>query len=70
MIRLLSVFVFLSLLVTGYIYSTSSTEANVVILSPERPCVGFLDDKEMYETCREVWEFERRHSTDVQISLD
>ena len=70
MIRLLSVFVFLSLLITGYIYSTRNTEANVVILSPDRPCELFRDDKEMYETCRKVWEFERRHSTDVQISLD
>ena len=70
MIRLLSVFIFLTLLVTGYFYSTRSTEANVVILSPERPCEGFRDDKEMYEICRKVWEFERRHSSDVQISLD
>ena len=70
MIRLLSVFVFLSLLITGYVYSTRSTEANVVILSPDRPCELFREEAEMYETCREVWAFERRHSTDVQISLD
>ena len=70
MIRLLSVFVFLSLLVTGYIYSTRSTEANGVILSPGRPCELFRDDKEMYETCRKVWEFERRHSSEVQIIID
>ena len=70
MIRLLSVFVFLSLLVTGYVYSTRSTEANVVILSPDRPCELFRDEPKMYETCREVWEFERRHSSDVQIILD
>ena len=70
MIRLLSVFVFLSLLVAGYVYSTSSTEANVVILSPDRPCELFRDEPNMYETCREVWAFERRHSNDMQISLD
>ena len=70
MIRLLSVFVFLSLLVAGYVYSTRSTEANVVILSPDRPCELFLDEPKMYKTCREVWAFERENHDVVQISLD
>ncbi len=70
MIRLLSVFVFLSLLITGYVYSTRSTEANVVILSPDRPCELFRDEPKMYETCREVWAFERANHDVVQISLD
>jgi len=69
MIRFLSVFAFLSLLITGYIYSTRSTEANVVILSPDRPCELFRDEPSMYKTCRQVWEFERTHPG-VQISLD
>ena len=69
MIRFLSVFAFLSLLITGYIYSTRSTEANVVILSPDRPCELFRDEPSMYKTCRKVWEFERTHPG-VQISLD
>ncbi len=70
MIRFLSVFVFLSLLVAGYVYSTRSTEANVVILSPDRPCELFRDEPKMYETCREVWAFERENHDVVQISLD
>ena len=70
MIRMLSVFVFLSLLVAGYVYSTRSTEANVVILSPDRPCELFRDEAEMYKTCREVWAFERANHDVVQISLD
>ena len=70
MIRLLSVFVFLSLLVAGYVYSTRSIEDNVVILSPDRPCELFRDEPEMYKTCREVWAFERDNHDVVQISLD
>ena len=69
MIRLLSVIVFLSLLVTGYIYSTRSTEANVVILSPSEPCEMMKYDAELYETCQLVMEFERT-SADVQIIID
>lgn len=69
MIRLLSVVVFLSLLVTGYIYSTRSTEANVVILSPSEPCEMMKYDAELYETCQLVMEFERT-SSDVQIIND
>jgi len=69
MIRLLSVFVFLSLLVVGYVYSTRSTEANVVILSPDRPCELFRDEAEMYKTYRQAWEFDRTHP-DMQIILD
>ena len=70
MIRLLSVFVFLSLIITGYVYSTHSTASNVVILSPDRPCELFRDEPEMYKTCREVWAFERANHDVVQISLD
>ncbi len=70
MLRLISVFALLSLLIIGYIYSTRTTEANVIILSPDRPCELFRDDNSMYKTCREVWAFERSHANDVQISLD
>ena len=70
MLRLLSVFALLSVLVIGYVYSTSSTEANVVIMSPDRPCESFRGEEEMYKTCRSVWAFERRHASDVQIILD
>ena len=70
MIRLLSVFVFLSLLITGYVYSTRSTEANAVILSPDRPCELFRAEPKMYKTCRDVWAFERANHDVVQISLD
>lgn len=70
MIRLLSVVVFLSLLVVGYVYSTRDTEANVITLSPDRPCALFIDEPKMYETCREVWAFERANHDVVQISLD
>ena len=69
MIRLLSVVVFLSLLVAGYVYSTRSTEANVVILSPSEPCEMMKYDAELYETCQLVMEFERT-SSDVQIIND
>ena len=69
MIRLLSVVVFLSLLVAGYVYSTRSTEANVVILSPSEPCEMMKYDAELYETCQLVMEFERT-SADVQIIID
>ena len=70
MIRFLSVFVFLTLIITGYVYSTRSTANNVVILSPDRPCELFRDEPEMYKTCREVWAFERTHHGVVQIVLD
>ncbi len=70
MYRILSVTLFLSLLVVGYIYSTRSAANNVVILSPDRPCELFLDEPKMYETCREVWAFERANHDVVQISLD
>ena len=70
MYRILSVTLFLSLLVVGYVYSTRSTANNVVILSPDRPCELFLDEPKMYETCREVWAFERANHDVVQISLD
>lgn len=70
MIRLISVFAFLSLLVVGYNYSLRGTQTNVVIQSGDRPCAPFIDDSEMYETCRAVWAFERAHASDVQIILD
>ncbi len=70
MYRILSVVLFLSLLVIGYVYSTRSNASNVVILSPDRPCELFRDEPEMFKTCREVWAFERTHHGVVQIMLD
>ena len=69
MIRLISVFVLLSLLITGYVYATRSTEANIIILSPDQPCEFLLDDKEKYNTCLKIMEFSKTHD-DVQIVID
>ena len=69
MLRLMSVIALLSLLVTGYVYTSNKTEANVVLLSPDAPCESFRNDMEMYETCEKVWEFDRTHAG-VQIVID
>lgn len=69
MLRLMSVIALLSLLVTGYVYTSNKTEANVVLLSPDAPCEPLRNDMEMYETCEKVWEFERTHAG-VQIVID
>ena len=69
MLRLMSVIALLSLLVTGYVYTSNNTGVNVVLLSPDAPCESFRNDMEMYETCEKVWEFERTHAG-VQIVLD
>ena len=69
MIRLISVFALLSLLITGYVYSTRDTEANVITLSPDEPCEMMKYDAELYETCQLVIEFERANA-DVQIDID
>ncbi len=70
MLRLISVFAIATLLVIGFARTKNQTQANVVLLSPDAPCELFRNEAEMYETCRKVWEFERSHSSDVQIVLD
>ena len=70
MLRLISVFAIVILLVIGFTHMNNQTQANVVILSPDAPCELFRNEEKMYETCRNVWEFERSHSSDVQIVLD
>ena len=70
MLRLISVLSISYLLVIGFTYVKNQTKSNVVILSPDTPCELFRNETEMYETCRNVWEFERSHSNDVQIILD
>ena len=70
MLRLISVFAVAVLLVIGFIHINNQTKANVVILSPNAPCELFRNESDMYNTCRNVWEFERSHASDVQIILD
>ena len=70
MLRLISVASIAALLVIGFTYLNNQTQANVVIQNPNAPCEPFRNETEMYETCRNVWEFERSHSNDVQIILD
>ena len=70
MLRLISVFAVAVLLVIGFTHMKNQTKANVVILSPDAPCELFRNEADMYKTCRNVWEFERSHASDVQIILD
>ena len=70
MLRLISVFAIAVLLVIGFTHMNNQTKANVVILSPDAPCELFRNEADMYNTCRNVWEFERSHASDVQIILD
>ena len=73
MSKLIYVFAIATILVFAFGSSTHQPENNVetiTILSPDKPCESFRNEKEMYETCRNVWEFERRHAADVQIILD
>ena len=71
--KLIYVFAIAAILVFAFGSSNHRTETNVetvTILSPDKPCESFRGEKKMYETCRNVWEFERSHSNDVLIVLD
>ena len=73
MSKLIYVFSIAAILIFAFGSSTHRTETNVetvTILSPDKPCESFRNEKEMYKTCRTVWDFERRHAADVQIILD
>ena len=70
MVRLISVFAIAVLLAIGFIHINNQTQDNFVIQDPNEPCKLFRNETHMYETCRNVWEFERSHASDVQIILD